>query len=154
MSGHVPRWLNVSTTVAIAANFAAFGWGLVDHPHRELAEHAEDVTLVFFAVEMALRLKYQGANGFFRDKWNVADLAIITVAIMPLLAELAHHSVEGVFGGAAALVVLRLVRLVRMAHMMRHSAHFRVVTRLRWWHFRRGFTPVTEAEWGSAFESA
>lgn len=155
MSGHVvPRWLNVSTTVAIAANFAAFGWGLVDHPHRELAEHAEDVTLLFFAAEMALRLKYQGRDGFFHDRWNVADLAIITVALMPLAATLLHTGIEGLFGGAVALVVLRAVRLVKMAHMLRHSAHFRLVTRVRWWHFKRGFTPVTEEEWGSAFEAA
>jgi hypothetical protein len=152
MSSHVvPRWLNVSTTVAIAANFAAFGWGLVDHQHHAMAERAEDITLVFFAAEMALRMRYQGVNGFFRDGWNVADLAIITVALMPLMAELAHRSVEGLFGSAAILVVLRAVR---MAHLLRHSAHFRLVTRARWWYFTRGFTPVTELEWGSAFEAA
>jgi hypothetical protein len=154
MSNHeVPRWLNISTTAAIAANFAAFGWGLVDKRHHEMAERAEDITLVFFACEMALRLKIQGRL-FWRSGWNVTDMAIIVVAVLPLLAEMLHRPIEGLFGSAVAVTVLRLVRGVKLVHMLRHGAHFRVVSRYEAWRFYRGFSPVTEEEWGSPFAAA
>ncbi|MBV9090790.1 MAG: hypothetical protein JO044_12945, partial [Mycobacteriaceae bacterium] len=49
-----------AVTGAILVNAAVFGWGLLDHAHRELAEHVETAILVVFAVELVCRLRAAG----------------------------------------------------------------------------------------------
>lgn len=65
--------------------------------------------LAIFVVELALRL-YGFGWRFFRDPWNVFDLIIVGIAVVPT---------SGPFSVLRAMRVLRMLRLISMVPAMR-----------------------------------
>ena len=69
----------------------------------------DSVALGIFVVELAFKLFAYGWR-FFRNGWNVFDLVIVTVALMPA---------SGAFSVLRALRILRALRLVSVVPSMR-----------------------------------
>ncbi len=69
----------------------------------------DTAALAIFTVEIALKLVVYRLK-FFRDPWNVFDLAIVSVALMPA---------SGAFSVLRAMRILRVLRLVSIVPSMR-----------------------------------
>jgi voltage-gated sodium channel len=69
----------------------------------------DHAALMIFVVELSLRL-YAFGWKFFRDPWNIFDLVIVCIAVVPA---------TGPFSVLRALRVLRILRLVSMVPAMR-----------------------------------
>lgn len=112
------RWFAVGVLVLILANAVVLGvetyGGVVDRWHDEL-KTVERVFLVLFTAEILVRA---GAHAdrprdFFRDPWNLFDLAVVLCAFLPVVRENA--------------TVLRLLRLARVLRAARFLPQLRVV---------------------------
>lgn len=95
----------------ILVNAAILGFMTMDLPaetmHRlEIADH---VCLVIFCIEIALKFAVYRLR-FFRDGWNVFDLVVVGIALLPASGELSV---------LRALRVLRLMRLASAVPSMR-----------------------------------
>lgn len=95
--------------VVILVNAAVLGllttpWGR--GPGHELLIALDVACLVVFVVEILLKLFAKGSR-FFRSGWNVFDLLVVAVALIP----------EG--GGFAVLRTLRILRLVSLVKRLR-----------------------------------
>ncbi|MFB7596802.1 ion transporter [Streptomyces sp. NPDC056160] len=112
------RWFALAVFAVILVNAALLGVetypGLVDRWHDWLrpAEHA---CLAVFTVEIVLRLAAHAdrPRGFFKDPWNLFDLAVVLCAYLPLVRENA--------------TVLRLLRLARVLRTARFLPQLRIV---------------------------
>lgn len=123
LAGHCRRvteseWFGVLAFVLILGNAALLGVetyaGVQGRWHDEL-KAVEHGFLVVFSVEIVLRL---GAcadrpKEFFRDPWNVFDLAVVLLAYLPFARENA--------------TVLRLLRLARVLRAARFLPQLRIV---------------------------
>ncbi|NUR47331.1 MAG: ion transporter [Hamadaea sp.] len=99
-------------TAVILGNAATLGLETspVLHERYGSALHVIDVTaLTIFVVELLLRLFVHGLR-FFRDPWNVFDLAIVSVALAPA---------SSAFTVLRAMRILRVLRLVSVVPSMR-----------------------------------
>ncbi|KOU02505.1 ion transporter [Streptomyces ardesiacus] len=112
------RWFAVTVFSLILANAALLGAetysGIVagwQHWLR-LAEH---VCLVAFTLEIVLRLAAHAdrPGAFFRDPWNLFDLAVVLCAFLPVVRE--------------NTTVLRLLRLARVLRTARFLPQLRIV---------------------------
>ncbi|MFJ3670459.1 ion transporter [Streptomyces sp. NPDC090106] len=112
------RWFALTVFALILANAALLGvetyTGLVADWHRPL-RLAEHLCLAAFTVEIALRL---GAHAdrprdFFKDPWNLFDLAVVLSAFLPVVRE--------------NTTILRLLRLARVLRTARFLPQLRVV---------------------------
>ncbi|MFH9089182.1 ion transporter [Streptomyces sp. NPDC017673] len=112
------RWFAVTVFCLILANAALLGAetysGVVSDWHNwsSLAEHA---CVAAFTVEILLRL---GAHAdrprhFFRDPWNLFDLAVVLSTFLPVVRE--------------NTTVLRLLRLARVLRTARFLPQLRIV---------------------------
>jgi hypothetical protein len=110
------RRLEVVVPAAILANSVVLGWGWFDHAHDVVAERIDTCFLVFFAAELAVRLRGGGWR-WLRSPWNVLDAAIIAVALLPVIGD--------------SITVLRIGRLARLVHLGRHTGHLRALPWLR-----------------------
>jgi hypothetical protein len=79
--------------------------------HDEIAETIDAALLVFFAVEIAIRIVLAVKRRRW-DAWLAFDAVIVALAVLP-------------FG------VIPVVRVARLAHLGRHVAHLRHVTIVR-----------------------
>ncbi|MCZ9337347.1 ion transporter, partial [Streptomyces sp. TRM76130] len=81
-------------------------------PWSRLAEH---LCLAAFTAEIALRLAAHAdrPRDFFRDPWNLFDLAVVLCAFLPVVRE--------------NTTVLRLLRLARVLRTARFLPQLRVV---------------------------
>ncbi|MGW5639247.1 ion transporter [Streptomyces sp. NPDC003832] len=112
------RWFALTVLALILANAALLGLetyrGLAaDQAHMlRLAEH---VCLAAFTVEIALRVCAHAdrPRDFFRDPWNLFDLAVVACAFLPVVRENA--------------TVLRLLRLARVLRTARFLPQLRIV---------------------------
>ncbi|MET8571644.1 ion transporter [Streptomyces sp. NPDC004783] len=112
------RWFAVTVFVLILVNAALLGVetysGLVADWHHwlRLAEHA---CLAAFTVEILLRIGAHAdrPGGFFKDPWNLFDLAVVLCAFLPAVRE--------------NTTVLRLLRLARVLRTARFLPQLRVV---------------------------
>ncbi|MER7057253.1 MULTISPECIES: ion transporter [unclassified Streptomyces] len=112
------RWFAVTVFALILANAALLGVetysGLVADWHHwlRLAEHA---CLAAFTVEIVLRLAAHAdrPQGFFKDPWNLFDLAVVLCAFLPVIRE--------------NTTVLRLLRLARVLRTARFLPQLRIV---------------------------
>ena len=93
-------------TAAIVTNLPVALWA--ELTHCELAEHIDLGLLLFFSIEVAVRIGYAIRRRSF-DRWLLIDAAIIGIAALP-------------WG------VLPVVRAARLAHLGRHVQHLRHVT--------------------------
>ncbi|WP_320777500.1 ion transporter [Streptomyces sp. CRN 30] len=112
------RWFAVGVLLLILANAVVLGVetyaGVVHRWHDEL-KMIEHGFLAAFTVEILLRA---GAHAdrprdFFRDPWNLFDLAVVLCAFLPVIRENA--------------TVLRLLRLARVLRAARFLPQLRVV---------------------------
>ncbi|WP_079000869.1 ion transporter [Streptomyces sp. AS58] len=111
-------WFAIAVFALILFNAALLGaetyQGLVAEWHRwlRLAEH---VCLAAFTVEVLLRLAAHAdrPGQFWKDPWNVFDLAVVLCAFLPLVRE--------------NTTVLRLLRLARVLRTARFLPQLRVV---------------------------
>jgi hypothetical protein len=97
------------TLAAIIASIAIMIWGFIDPEHKEIVEVLDYVILVYFGVEIGIRI-HRAGRGWYKDPWLWLDLIIIVVALLPL--------------GSDAIAA-RLVRAARLAHVGRHLPHLR-----------------------------
>ncbi|MFF2846512.1 ion transporter [Streptomyces sp. NPDC058001] len=112
------RWFAVAVFILIIANAVLLGvetyTGLVEDWHRwlRLAEHA---CLAAFTVELLVRAAAHAdrPRDFFRDPWNLFDLAVVLSAFLPVIRE------NG--------TILRLLRLARVLRAARFLPQLRVV---------------------------
>ncbi|MFE4794366.1 ion transporter [Streptomyces sp. NPDC056708] len=112
------RWFALTVFGVIVANAALLGLetysGLVADGQRwlRLAEHT---CLAAFTVEIILRLAAHAdrPRDFFRDPWNLFDLAVVLCAFLPVVRE--------------NTTVLRLLRLARVLRTARFLPQLRVV---------------------------
>ncbi|WP_353946622.1 ion transporter [Streptomyces sp. HUAS MG91] len=112
------RWFAVTVFVVILGNAAVLGVetysGVTDRFDDELkvVEHA---FLAVFTAEIALRIAahLDRPRDFWRDRWNVFDLAVVLCAFLPLVRENA--------------TVLRLLRLARVLRTARFLPQLRIV---------------------------
>ncbi|MFG2439927.1 ion transporter [Streptomyces sp. NPDC048508] len=112
------RWfaVGVFTLILVNAGLLAIETyaGVVEEWHGwlRLAEHA---CVAAFSVEILLRLGAHAdrPGGFFRDPWNLFDLAVVLSSFLPVVRENA--------------TVLRLLRLARVLRTARFLPQLRVV---------------------------
>ncbi|MEU6660312.1 ion transporter [Streptomyces sp. NPDC046821] len=112
------RWFAVTVFALILANAAVLGVetysGAIDRFDDELklVEHA---FLALFTVEILLRAAAHAdqPRGFWRDPWNLFDLAVVACAFLPVVRENA--------------TVLRLLRLARVLRAARFLPQLRIV---------------------------
>ncbi|MFJ6726378.1 ion transporter [Streptomyces sp. NPDC091281] len=112
------RWFALAVLAVILLNAALLGAetysGLVDAWRfwLRLAEHG---CLAVFTVEILLRLGAHAdrPSGFFKDPWNVFDLAVVLCAFLPVVRE--------------NTTVLRLLRLARVLRTARFLPQLRIV---------------------------
>jgi voltage-gated sodium channel len=105
----------------IVANLAVAVCSEVDHPHEDIWHVAEAACLMFFGLEMLLKLHHQRRE-FWRSKWNVFDLTVIVLSALPML-------VAGSDVGVARVV--RYARYARLIHYGRHISNLRLLDLLR-----------------------
>ncbi|WP_327249048.1 ion transporter [Streptomyces sp. NBC_01320] len=106
------RWFAATVFTLILTNAALLGVetysGLVDDWHwwLRLAEHA---CVAAFTVEIVLRLAAHAnrPRDFFRDPWNLFDLAVVLSAFLPVVRE-----------NTTVLRLLRLARVLRTARFL------------------------------------
>ncbi|MGA5452089.1 ion transporter [Streptomyces umbrinus] len=106
------RWFAFTIFALILANAALLGVetysGLVGDWHRwlRLAEHA---CLAAFTAELLLRLAAHAdrPKDFFKDPWNLFDLAVVLCAFLPVVRE-----------NTTVLRLLRLARVMRTARFL------------------------------------
>jgi len=112
------RWFALTVFAVILLNAALLGVetyaGLVSRWHTGL-RFAEHVCLAVFTVELLIRL---GAHAdrprdFFKDPWNLFDLAVIVTTFLPLVRE--------------NTTILRLLRLARVLRSARFLPQLRVM---------------------------
>ncbi|QCX81515.1 Ion transport protein [Streptomyces sp. YIM 121038] len=112
------RWFGLAVFVLILANAAVLGvetyTGVVHHWHEEL-KLVEHGFLVLFTAEVLLRLGAHAdrPRAFFRDPWNLFDLAVVLCAFLPFARE--------------NTTVLRLLRLARVLRTARFLPQLRIV---------------------------
>ncbi|KAA0940487.1 ion transporter [Streptomyces apricus] len=112
------RWFAVTVFVLILTNAALLGvetyTGMVEDWHRwlRLAEH---LCVAAFTVEILLRLAAHAdrPKDFFRDPWNLFDLAVVLSTFLPVVRE--------------NTTVLRLLRLARVLRTARFLPQLRIV---------------------------
>ncbi|MBQ0827081.1 ion transporter [Streptomyces tagetis] len=112
------RWFSLTVFVLIIVNAALLGAetfrGLAGEWHQwlRLGEH---LCLAAFTVELALRLCAYAdrPRAFFRDPWNLFDLAVVACAFLPVVRE--------------NTTVLRLLRLARVLRSARFLPQLRIV---------------------------
>jgi hypothetical protein len=84
---------------------------VVEFTHNELAERIDAGILVFFAIEIGVRVALAVKRRRW-DAWLAVDTVIVALAMLP-------------FGA------IPVVRVARLAHLSRHFAHLRHLTVFR-----------------------
>lgn len=77
--------------------------------HGDLLHRIDQVCLAIFVTELVVKL-YAHRLAFFRNSWNVFDLLVVGIALVPG---------SGAFGVLRALRVLRVLRLISMVPQLR-----------------------------------
>lgn len=113
MYGNPFEFLVIGVIILNAAALAVLTYDDLDPTTEALALFIDSVAIVFYTVEVALRIVSYGSKPwmFFRNGWNVFDFAIV-VAI-PFLS--------------GATVIFRLVRLLRILRIFRFLPEARIL---------------------------
>src|SRR3546814_11058483 len=91
------QWFIVGTILANAAILGLQTLTGLDAGLLQLLEILDNICLVIFCVEIALKLIAMRL-GFFRDGWNIFDFLVVGVALVPAsgeLSEIRRASVRG-----------------------------------------------------------
>jgi voltage-gated sodium channel len=104
------RWFVNLVLVVILANALILGAEtMVSGTALAILMGIDHVMLGFFVVELLLRIVAQGRS-FFRDPWNLFDLAVVGIAVLP-----ASESLSAL----RALRVLRVLRVITVVPSLR-----------------------------------
>lgn len=95
-------------TAVILANAAVLAAATYTDQYNEVFAAANTAFLAVYIAEAVVRYRLAGTKQYLRDKWNLLDLGVIAVALVP---------------GAGAIQALRLVRL---AKLVRHLPEMRM----------------------------
>ncbi len=98
----------------IGLNAVVLVASLIIDGHEHLFEMLHNAILMFFVLEMVVRLRDVGwrPREFLASRWNAFDSAVVALSLLP------------VFGPGTTL--LRLARLSRLVHLLRHISHLRL----------------------------
>ncbi|MDR7380808.1 ion transporter [Promicromonospora iranensis] len=98
------RWFQRTVLGVIIANAVVLGLetAFVAGPADQVLQVIDDAMLWFFVAEILLRLVAHGLR-FFRDPWNVFDLVVVGIALIPAT------------GPMSVLRALRILRVLRLA---------------------------------------
>lgn len=107
------RYFHVAVIGVIILNSLLLVASALDEDHRELWENVENGCLLFFCVELAVRLHSHGFKGFLRSAWCWFDSVVIVLALLPMMG--------------VDVSVLRVARIARLLHFGRHVTHLRAV---------------------------
>ncbi|CAM5351209.1 ion transporter [Streptomyces hirsutus] len=112
------RWFALSVFALIIANAVLLGaetYSGLARDWRHWLHLAEHLCLVAFTVEIAVRACAHAdrPRDFFRDPWNLFDMAVVACAFLPLVRE--------------NTTVLRLLRLARVLRTARFLPQLRIV---------------------------
>lgn len=113
----VGRWIESSpiqniVIVIIIINAATLGFETSDAvmaQHADLLHTIDHVCLAIFVAELLIKL-YAFRLRFFKTSWNVFDLLVVGIALIPG---------SGAFGVLRSLRVLRVLRLISMVPQLR-----------------------------------
>ncbi|RDI34943.1 ion transporter [Lentzea flaviverrucosa] len=103
------QWMIICVIVVNAATLGAETSPSIVAEHGDLLSAVDHLALAVFVAELAARL-YAFGWRFFRDPWNVFDLVIVSVALLPA---------AGPLSVLRSLRILRALRLVAMVPSMR-----------------------------------
>ena len=104
------KWFTTLVLSVILANALVLGAEtMVTGPALEVLRGIDHVMLGFFVLEITLRLVANGWR-FFRDPWNVFDLLVVGVAVLPATESLS---------ALRALRVLRTLRVISAVPALR-----------------------------------
>jgi voltage-gated sodium channel len=104
------RWFVNLVLVVILANALILGAEtMVSGPAYDILMAIDHTMLGFFVVELLLRIVAHGRQ-FFRDPWNLFDLAVVGIAVLP-----ASESLSAL----RALRVLRVLRVITVVPSLR-----------------------------------
>lgn len=104
------KWVTNLVLAVILANALVLGAEtMVQGKAFEVLQNIDHVMLGFFVVELLLRLIAYGWR-FFRDPWNVFDLLVVGVAVLPATESLS---------ALRALRVLRVLRVISAVPALR-----------------------------------
>lgn len=105
------RWFVNLVLVVILANALILGADtMVSGTAHEILMRIDQVMLGFFVVELLLRIVAHGRK-FFRDPWNLFDLAVVGIAVLPASSE--------ALSALRALRVLRVLRVITVVPSLR-----------------------------------
>lgn len=113
----IGRWIESAPVqnvviVIIIINAATLGFETSDAVmarHADLLHTIDHICLVIFVTELVIKL-YAFRLTFFKNSWNVFDLLVVGIALVPG---------SGAFGVLRSLRVLRVLRLVSMVPQLR-----------------------------------
>jgi voltage-gated sodium channel len=104
------KWFVNLVLVVILANALVLGAEtMVDGSALRVLMAIDHTMLGFFVVELLLRIVANGRQ-FFRDPWNLFDLAVVGVAVLPTSESLS---------ALRALRVLRVLRVITVVPSLR-----------------------------------
>ncbi|MFI8306934.1 ion transporter [Streptomyces sp. NPDC085927] len=112
------RWFSLSVFTLIIANAVLLGaetYSGLARDWRHWLHLAEHLCLAAFTIEIAVRACAHAdrPRDFFRDPWNLFDMAVVACAFLPLVRE--------------NTTVLRLLRLARVLRTARFLPQLRIV---------------------------
>ena len=106
------RWFVNLVLVVILANALILGAEtMVSGSALEILVRIDHIMLGFFVLELLLRIVAHGRR-FFRDPWNLFDLAVVGIAVLPLPASESLSALR-------ALRVLRVLRVITVVPSLR-----------------------------------
>jgi hypothetical protein len=109
---------------AIIANALVALVGFIDHADELALDRVDTFFLVFFLVELLVRLRHGGWR-WLRQPWNTVDAGIILLALCPVVGD--------------SILILRIAKTAKLFHLGRHVVHLRIAARLgRWINVTRG----------------
>jgi hypothetical protein len=96
----------------------ALAWGWLDHVHELTLERVDTGFVLFFLVELVLRIKRAGWR-WLRQPMNFVDAGIIILALCPVIGD--------------GITIARMARAAKLLHLSRHISHLRIATWVGRW---------------------
>jgi voltage-gated sodium channel len=110
------RWFEPFILVTILVNCALIG---VETFHRaDWISWVQSTALVIFVIEILARwLARDSARSFFTDAWNVFDLSIVVISLVP----------ESLFTEGALIMSIRVLRVFRVLRLLRAAKEIKLI---------------------------
>lgn len=110
------RWFEIFISIVIIVNCLFIG--IETYFHNPRIYITQQIALSIFIVEIILRfIAADGVKTFFRSGWNVFDLSLIIVSLVP----------ESLFAHPAAITSLRILRVFRVLRLVRAAPEIKLI---------------------------